>query len=152
MVRGAPGYFNRCGGTQMTICGIEMSGSEAILVLVNGTKSNFSHCEVKQRKLKLSDDTDPDEVKAFRDALFSFFSENKIDYVVIKKRGKKGDYAGGPIGFKLEGIAQLYDNCPVSLIAPQTISTAIKKNSPSIPQSLKKYQHTAFQTAYSKLK
>jgi len=136
----------------MTICGIEISGSEAIFVLVNGTKSNFSHREVEPRKLKLSDDTDPDEVKAFRDSLFAFFRENKIDLVVIKKRGKKGDYAGGPIGFKLEGIAQLYDNCPVRLIAPQTISAALKKGTPSIPQSLRKYQHTAFQTAYCRLK
>jgi len=136
----------------MTICGIEMSGSEALLVLINGTKSYFSHREVEPRKIKLSDDTDPNEVKAFRDSLFAFFRENNVDVVVIKKRGKKGDYAGGPIGFKLEGIAQLYDNCPVTLIAPQTISAAIKKHSPSTPKSLRKYQHTAFQTAYSVLK
>ncbi len=135
----------------MTICGIEMSASEAILVLVSGTKSNFSHREVEPRKLKLSDDTNPDKVKAFRDSFFAFFRENKVDLVVIKKRGKKGNYAGGPIGFKLEGIAQLYDNCPVSLIAPQTISASLKKHSPSIPQSLRKYQHTAFQTAFTVL-
>lgn len=136
----------------MIICGIEMSGSEAILVLLNGRKSNFSYSEVKPRKLKLSDDTDTDEVKAFRDSLFAFFRENYVDLVVIKKRGKKGDYPGGPIGFKLEGIAQLYDNCPVTLIAPQTISAVIRKHSPSIPKSLRKYQHKAFQTAYSALK
>jgi len=38
----------------MTICGIEMSASEAILVVVSGTKSNLSHSEVELRKLKLS--------------------------------------------------------------------------------------------------
>lgn len=136
----------------MTICGIEMSGSEAILVLVNGTKSNFSYREVAPRKLKISDDTDPDEVKAFRDSLFAFFRENDVDFVVIKKRGKKGDYAGGPIGFKLEGIAQLYEDCPVKLVAPQTISAALRKHTPSVPESLRKYQHRAFQTAFSVLK
>ena len=136
----------------MTICGTEMSGSEAILVLIDGTRPNFSHHEVEPRKLKLSDDTDSDEVKAFRDSLFAFFRENNVNLVAIKKRGKKGDYAGGPIGFKMEGIAQLYDNCPVTLIAPQTISAAVKKHSPSIPKSLRKYQHTAFQTAFSALK
>ncbi len=136
----------------MTTCGIEMSGSEAILVLINGTKSNFSHHEVEPRKLKLSDDTDPNEVKAFRDSLFAFFRENNVDLVAIKKRGKKGNYAGGPIGFKLEGIAQLYDNCPVTLLAPQTISAAVKKHSPSIPTSLRQYQHIAYQTAFSALK
>ena len=136
----------------MIICGIEMSGSEAVLVLINGTLQNFSHHEVEPRKLKLSDDNDPDEVKAFRDSLFAFFRENNVNLVAIKKRGKKGDYAGGPIGFKLEGITQLYDNCPVILVAPQTISAAVKKNSPFTLKSLRKYQHTAFQTAFSVLK
>jgi len=136
----------------MAICGIEMSGSEAILVLVKGTKSSFLHLDVKPRKLKLSDDTDPNEVKAFRDSLFAYFRENNVTLVAIKKRGKRGDYVGGPIGFKLEGIAQLYDNCPVKLIAPQSISAVLKKNSPSIPESLTKYQHIAFQTAFSILK
>lgn len=135
----------------MTICGIEISSSEVRFALINGTKSNFSHIEVEPRKLKLSDDTDQDEVKAFRDSLFAFFRENNVDLVAIKKRGKKGEYSGGPIGFKLEGIAQLYENCPVNLVAPQTISASLKKNSPDIPESLRKYQYIAFQTAFSVL-
>jgi len=136
----------------MTICGIEMSGSEAILVLISGTKASFYHHEVEPRKIKMREDTDPSEVKAFRDSLFAFFRENKVDFVAIKKRVKKGDYAGGPIGFKLEGIAQLYDNCPVTLVAPQTISASVKNPSYDIPMSLRKYQHIAFQTAFSALK
>ncbi len=136
----------------MTICGIEMSGSEAILVLINGTKSNFSYRDVKPKKLKLSDDIDQDEVKALRDSLFAFFRENNVDLVVIKKRGKRGEYTGGPIGFKLEGIAQLYDDCSVTLIHPQTISAVVKKHLPATPKSLRKYQYTAFKTAYSALK
>jgi hypothetical protein len=136
----------------MTICGIEMSGSEAILALVDGTKSSFSHLELEPRKIKLTNDADPNEVQAFRDSLFAFFRENSVVLVAIKKRGKKGDYAGGPIGFKLEGIAQLYEDCPVKLVAPQTISAALRKHTPSVPESLRKYQHTAFQTAFSVLK
>src|SRR4030067_2503746 len=111
----------------MTICGIEMFGSEARLVLLNGTKSSFSHTDIEPRKLKLTDDENPNEVKAFRNSLFAFFRENQVIQVVIKKRGKKGDYSGGPIGFKLEGIVQLYENCPVRLVAPQTISAAQKR-------------------------
>ena len=55
------------------------------------------------------DDENPDEVKAFRDSMFAFFRENQVALVVIKKRGKKGEYSGGPVGFKLEGIIQLYE-------------------------------------------
>jgi len=136
----------------MTICGIEMFGSEARLVLLNGTKSSFSHTDIEPRKLKLTDDENPNEVKAFRNSLFAFFRENQVIQVVIKKRGKKGDYSGGPIGFKLEGIVQLYENCPVRLVAPQTISAAQKRHAPTKPETLRKYQYAAFETAFSVLK
>jgi len=135
----------------MTICGIEMFGSEARLVLLNGTQSSFSHADIEPRKLKLTDDENPIEVKAFRNSLFAFFRENQVTIVVVKKRGKKGDYSGGPIGFKLEGIVQLYEDCPVKLIAPQTISAAQKKHTPTKPETLRKYQHAAFETAFSVL-
>ncbi|MBU0966254.1 MAG: DUF3010 family protein [Proteobacteria bacterium] len=135
----------------MSICGIEMSGSEARLALLDGTKAAFSHIDVEPRKIKLSDDENPGEVKAFRDSMLAFFRENQVTHVVIKKRGKKGEYSGGPVGFKLEGIIQLHEECPVTLTAPQTISAAQKNHNPAKPTSLKKYQHNAFETAFSAL-
>jgi len=140
----------------MTICGIEMFGSEARLVLLDGDKSNFSHAVVNPnpKKLKITDDENPEEVRAFRDSIFAFFRENNVSLIAIKKRGKKGEYSGGPVGFKLEGIIQMYEDCPVRLIAAQTISAAQKKDSPDKPETLLKYQHqhAAFETAYSVLK
>ena len=129
-----------------------MFGSEARLVLLHGTKSSFSHTDIEPRKLKLTDDENPNEVKAFRNSLFAFFRENQVIQVVIKKRGKKGDYSGGPSGFKLEGIVQLYENCPVRLVAPQTISATQKRHAPTKPETLRKYQYAAFETAFSVLK
>jgi len=136
----------------MTICGIEMHGAEARLVLLNGDKSSFSHADIKPKKLKLTDDENPKEVRAFRDSIFAFFRENNVSLVAIKKRSKKGDFSGGPIGFKLEGIIQLYEGCPVRIVAAQTISAIQKKDSPDKPDSLLKYQDVAFETAYSVLK
>ena len=135
----------------MKACGIEMAASEARLVLLDGDKSDFHHINVGFRKLKISDDENVDEIRAFRDTLYTFFRENKVEIVAIKKRGKKGDYAGGPIGFKLEAITQLYEKCPIVLIAPATISVRIKKHTTSTPATLKKYQYSAFQTAFSAL-
>jgi hypothetical protein len=135
----------------MKVCGIEMAASEARLVLLDGDKSDFHHINVGLRKLKISDDENVDEIRAFRDTLYTFFRENKVEIVAIKKRGKKGDYAGGPIGFKLEAITQLYEECPIVLIAPATISVRIKKHTTSTPATLKKYQYSAFQTAFSAL-
>ena len=135
----------------MKACGIEMAASEARLVLLDGNKSNFHNINIEPRKLKISDDENADEIRAFRDTLYTFFRENRVEIVAIKKRGKKGDYAGGPIGFKLEAITQLYEECPIVLIAPATISVRIKKHTTSTPATLKKYQYSAFQTAFSAL-
>ena len=133
----------------MTVCGIEMHGSEARVVLLNGDKASFSHANVKPKKLTIADDENPDEVRAFRDSIFAFFRENNVTLVAIKKRGKRGDFSGGPVGFKLEGIIQLYEDCSVILVAAQTISARQKKESPVKPDSLLKYQYVAFETAYS---
>ncbi len=138
-------------GENMIACGIEMAGSEARLVLLNGDESNFHHINVEPRKLKIADDENAGEIRAFRDSLYGFLRESSAEIIAIKKRGKKGEYAGGPIGFKLEAIAQLYEGCPIVLIAPATISAMIKRQHIDIPATLKKYQHTAFQTALSAL-
>ena len=128
-----------------------MKGSEARIVLLDGSKASFSHINVDPRKIKLTDDDNQDEVRAFCNSIYAFFRENKVELVAIKKRGKKGDYSGGPIGFKLEGIIQLYDGCSVKLVAPQTISAAQRKHSPEKPKNLNKYQYPAFETAFSEL-
>jgi hypothetical protein len=50
---------------------------------------NFSHTDVKPRKLMLADDENPEEVRAFRKSIFAYFRENNVDLIAIKKRGKK---------------------------------------------------------------
>ena len=133
----------------MLVCGIEMAASEARLVLLDGNKSDFHHINIEPRKLKIADDESADEIRAFRDTLYAFLQEKKVEIIAIKKRGKKGEYAGGPIGFKLEAIVQLYEGCHTVLIAPATISIRIKRHTAGIPTTLKKYQYSAFQTAFS---
>ena len=135
----------------MIVCGMEMAASESRLVLLGGNKSDFRHIDVKPRKIKIADDENAEEVRAFRDSLFAFLRVKNVEMVAIKKRGKKGKYAGGSIGFKLEAIAQLYEECPVSLIAAQTITVNINRHAPQIPDTLLKYQNAAFQTAFTVL-
>ena len=135
----------------MTICGIEMSASEIRLVLLQGEKENFTLVDTEPRKIQLTDDTDQDEVKAFRDSIFAYFYENQVSEIIVKKRGKKGEFSGSPVGFKLEGIIQLYEGCPVTLISPQSIAAIHKKYDIEKPKELRKYQHTAFETAFTKL-
>ncbi len=135
----------------MIICGIELSASEARLVLLEGKKDDFSLVHAKPRKIKLNDEADQNEVKAFRDLIYAFFKENQVSVIAIKKRGKKGAFSGGSVGFKLEGIIQLYDECPVVLVSPQTISATMKRYEYTIPKEIMKYQQLAFETAFTKL-
>ena len=135
----------------MRACGIELSASEARIVLLDGAKASYALIDVKPRKLLIIDDESQAEVQAFRDALYAFLRETGVERVVIKKRGKSGKYAGGAVGFKLEGIAQLYAECPVVLCAPQTIAAALRRHPTELPEALPKFQRVAFETAYSAL-
>jgi len=135
----------------MIVCGMEMAASESRLVLLSGNKSDFCHIDVKPRKIKIADDENAEEVRALRDSLHAFLRVQNVDMVAIKKRGKKGDYAGGPIGFKLEAITQLYEECPVSLIAAWAIKANMNRHGPQVPDTLLKYQYAAFQTAFTVL-
>ena len=62
----------------MIVCGIEMAASEARLVLLDGSKSDFTHINAKPQKLVLTDDTNAEDVRAFRDDLYAFFRENRV--------------------------------------------------------------------------
>lgn len=135
----------------MIVCGIEMKGSEARLVILNGTKANYTHISLKPRKLLLGDDENPIELRAFRDALYAFLRENSVELVAIKKRVKVGLYAGGAVGFKLEAVAQLYDECSIRLVAPASIAAARRNHPFVLPPDLPRYQEAAFETAFTAL-
>jgi hypothetical protein len=135
----------------MIVCGIELSGSEAKLAVLEGTKDDFIWKDIKPKKMGLPDDENSAEVRAFRDSIFAFLRENQIDVIAIKKRNKRGEFSGGPISFKLEGIIQLYEDCSIKLLAPITISNINKKRSPQKPVELNKYQYSAFETAFCAL-
>jgi len=133
----------------MIICGIELAASEARLAILDGTRATYSHVAAKPPKIVFQDDGNPGEVKAFQANVFAFLRENHIERVAIKKRAKRGEYAGGPVSFKLEGLIQLHRECEVVLVSPQTISAAKRKHTPVPPDTLRKYQRAAFETAFA---
>lgn len=69
----------------MIACGMEMAASEVRLVLLSGSKSDFNHIDVKPRKLKMADDENAEEIRAFRDSLFAFLRENNVVNRTVKK-------------------------------------------------------------------
>ena len=135
----------------MIVCGLEMYASEVRLVVLEGCKAQFQHVNRAPRRLSLADDENRDEIRAFRDSLYAFFRENRVEHIVVKKRNKRGEYAGGPVGFKMEAVSQLYLACAVDLVTPQAVAAAIRRNQPNQPATLRGYQKHAFETAYCAL-
>ena len=135
----------------MNICGIEIKGSEAIIAVASLDGSTLSHAALATKKIALEDDEDAASVKLFAAQVASFVRENSIDRIAIKKRSKKGEFAGGPTTFKIEGVLQLLDGCEVTLLSPQTITAQAKKHAFELPATLNKYQHEAYKAACSAL-
>lgn len=135
----------------MIVCGMEMKASEVRLAILNGLKTEYAHVDVKPRKLVLTDDQSAEEVCACRDSLYAFLRENSVELVAIKSRNKVGEFAGGPVGFKFEAIAQLYDKCLIRLIAPSTIAAAKRNNGFVPPSDIPQYQVVAIETAFTAL-
>ncbi|WP_072679371.1 DUF3010 family protein [Arcobacter sp. LA11] len=129
----------------MKICGIELKSNNVILVLVDDKE----FIDLKIKKLVLEDDENQEEIRKFCNEFLLFLEQNQVEKIVIKKRAKKGNFSGGAVTFKIEGLIQLNPLCEVDLVSPQSISSFEKKNIIEFPSSLKKYQEQAYLTAYS---
>jgi hypothetical protein len=135
----------------MSICGIEIKGSEAIFAIATLQDGTPQHRAIATKKIALEDDDEAANVKAFAIQVGAFVQANDIQRIVIKKRSKKGEFAGGPTTFKIEGVLQLLEHCEVTLLSPQTINAQNKKHDFALPATLHKYQHEAFKAACSAL-
>jgi hypothetical protein len=131
----------------MRTCGVEIKASEAIFALASLDGSAVTHVPLTLKKLALEDDEVVANVRAFAAQAAAFVAEHGIQRLAIKKRSKKGEFAGGPTTFKIEGILQLLEGCETVLVSPQTISAQAKKLGAELPASLNKYQHDAFKAA-----
>jgi hypothetical protein len=121
------------------------------LAVVERSDDEITHVSVETRKLPLKNDENSEHVRSFVELIRGFARDNGLDSIAIKKRNKKGEFSGGPITFKIEGLIQSIDDCEVELLAAQTISAANRKHHFEVPETLKKYQHEAFLTACAAL-
>ena len=133
----------------MTLCGIEIKGSEAIIAVASLHNQALTHVALATKKIALDDDDEAANVKAFAAQVKAFVQANGITRIAIKKRSKKGEFAGGPTTFKIEGVFQLLEGVEVTLLSPQTINAQYKKHTFDLPATLNKYQHEAYKTACS---
>ena len=131
----------------MNICGIELKANNALLVVLK----NNEYIDTKIKKIIIEDDEKQEDIRKFCNEFLDFLEKNKIEKVFIKKRAKKGNFSGGAVTFKMEGLIQLNPLCLVELISTQTVSSFEKKNQIQFPKELNKYQEQAYLTALCNL-
>jgi|SRR5690554_7898893 len=137
----------------MLVCGVELTGSDAVLCLLSLDRGLFTLPECKARKLSLNKNHTRDDLKQFQAVFAALMAEYGVDCVVIKERMTKGKFAGGAISFKLEATIQLIadPDLEVRLLPPALIKSTLAANPLPIhfeETGLKAFQETAFTAAY----
>ncbi len=137
----------------MIVCGVELTGSDAVVCLLKLDRGQFSLPECRVRKLSLNKNHTREDLKRFQAAFAELMAEHEVVSVAIKERMPKGKFAGGAISFKLEAAIQLIDGAglEVRLLPPALIKSTLAANPLPIPfaeTGLKVFQETAFTAAY----
>lgn len=137
----------------MNICGVELTGSDAVVCMLKLDRGQISLLESKVRKLSLSKNHTRDDLKQFQAAFSELMAEHEVTCVAIKERMPKGKFAGGAISFKLEAALQLINDIEleVKLLSPALIKSTLAANPLPISfeeTGLKVFQETAFTAAF----
>lgn len=136
----------------MKVCGIELKSNNTILSVIDfGEDDIIDYIDLKIKKIILDDDEDSQSVNKYYKEINNFLKENSINKIIMKKRAKKGNFSGGAVTFKMEGLIQLNNVCETHLISGQTISSFEKKNMITFPKTLKKYQEQSYLSILSSI-
>ncbi|MEI4549316.1 DUF3010 family protein [Pseudoalteromonas spongiae] len=135
----------------MRTCGVEIKGSEALICVLAKDNDVFDIRDVRQTRFVLPKSDDAEEIRKFQFDFAKLMQDYQVDSIAIKERQQKGKFAGSPQGFKIEAALQLIDNMRVVLLNSTAMKEQLKKNPLPIDfedTGLKKFQETAFVTAY----
>ncbi len=136
----------------MNICGVELTGSDAVVCLLNLDQGQFLIPECRVRKITLKKGHTRQDLQQFQFAFAKLMSDYSVDKVVIRERMHKGKFAGGAISFKLEAAIQLIADVDVQLLSAAQIKTVLSEHPLPIPfaeTGLKVFQEPAFTVAYA---
>lgn len=138
----------------MRVLGIELSANDAIVALVEYSTGMFYLPECRARRIECRNPDNAGDLRYFQKSLVKLVEDYKIDRIVVRERMKKGKFAGGANGFKLEAVIQLIDSCEVRLMNTTEQKAIFKKYPMTVPfaeTGLKKFQQGAFEIAYAYL-
>ena len=137
----------------MMICGVELTGSDAVLCFLHLDRGQFSLPDCKVRKLSLPKNHTREGLMQFQRSFAELMTEKGVSRVVIKERMPKGKFAGGAVSFKMEAAIQLIDGVTfeVHLLPSALIKSTLSAKPQPVPfaeTGLKAFQETAFTAAY----
>ena len=136
----------------MRICGVELSGSDAVICLLHLDQGQFDMPDCRVRKLTLKKEHTREDLQQFQFAFTKLMGDYSVNKVAIRERMTKGKFAGGAISFKLEAAIQLIADIDVAVLSPTQIKSALSEKPIPIPFSdtgLKVFQEAAFKVAYA---
>lgn len=136
----------------MRVCGVELKGSEALISLLAKSGELFDIPDCRQVRFTIKDSDDQNQMRYFQQAFAKLMEDYKVEHVVIRQRPHKGKFAGGAVGFKLEGAIQTLPNIDVSIMTSSAIKEQLKKTPLPIDfreTGLKQFQEPAFTTAFA---
>ncbi len=136
----------------MKVCSVDIQGSEALFCLLSFDNGLMSTHDCRISRLPLHRANDTEEMRRFQSTFKKMLEDYQVDNVVIRERPRKGKFAGGADGFKIETAIQLIASVRVDLMTSQEIKEQLK-HTPLIVDvreaGLKKYQEAAFQTGFA---
>lgn len=127
----------------MIVCGVDISGSTASMVLLTHTPEGIAHIPSEVKKLDLGDDQLRQSLLTMTSAIDSFARQTKVEKFILKSRLRRGKLRSGGVTFKIEALFQLSD-VPVVFVPPQTLAKFSKGNMAGKPDSVFAYQEDAF--------
>lgn len=136
----------------MMICGVELTGSDAVVCFLNLENQQFNIPDCRVRKLTLKKEHAREELQQFQSDFAKLVGDYKVSKVAIRGRMPKGRFAGGAISFKLESAIQLIPDVDVVVLSPTQIKSALSENPLPISYTdtgLKIFQEVALTVAYA---
>ncbi len=136
----------------MRVCGVELKGSEALICLLSKSGELFDIPDCRQIRFTLKDSDDQEQMRYFQQSFRKLMEDYKVEHIVIRQRPHKGKFAGGAVGFKMEGALQALTDIDVSVLTPSQIKEQLKKTPMPVDfreTGLKQFQEPAFTTVFA---
>ncbi|WP_370979833.1 DUF3010 family protein [Agaribacterium sp. ZY112] len=135
----------------MRVCGVELSGGDAIICLLGREGQLFDIPDCRVRKLSLAKVHSQEDMRKFQFDFAKLMQDYSVDKVAIRERPTKGKFAASATSFKMEAAIQVIDDLDVLMLSPSTLKELQKEHPLPIDftdTELKVFQQPAFISAY----